>query len=139
MAETLTPQTAGVGHNAQDPDGGPPVRGANGAIEEAQEASAPQQWAIVEIFGHRRHVGIVSEAEQYGSKMLRIDVPTADGGAIEATFFYGGTSIFGLTPITEERGRAELKSMRRPEPARLGLYRDPDMDDDGDGHEPPFF
>lgn len=99
--------------------------------EEAETTAAPQ-WAIVEIFGHRRHVGVVSEAEQFGSKMLRIDVPGTEPGSIEATFFYGGASIFGLTPITEARGQAELARIRgTAAPARLGLrpdFDDPDLD-----------
>ena len=99
-----------------------------GMTEEA--AVEPQlQWAIVEIFGHRRHVGVVSEAEQFGAKMLRIDVPGAEPGSVEATFYYGGASIFGLTPITEERGLQELARIRgTAAPARLGLR--PDYDDE---------
>ncbi len=33
------------------------------------------EWAIVEIFGHRRHAGRAREEERFGAKMLRIDVP----------------------------------------------------------------
>jgi hypothetical protein len=73
-------------------------------------APAPY-WARVEVFGHRRHVGIVSEVEQFGSKTLRIDVPGANGEA-EVTFVYGGASIFSIVPLTEERGKAELARMR---------------------------
>ena len=95
-------------------------------------------WAIVEIFGYRRHVGVVSESEQFGAKMLRIDVPKPldvlnPTPAIEATYFYGGASIFGITPITEELGQAELAHLRATAPpARLGLRDDFDDPDDGD-------
>jgi hypothetical protein len=114
-------------------------------IEGAEEAAPAPYWAIVEIFGHRRHVGIVSEAEQFGAKMLRIDVPgpqqldllnVAASPAIEATYFYGGASIFGITPITEARGRAELARMRAMhEPARIGLRLGYDSDDDDEGQD----
>jgi hypothetical protein len=95
----------------------------------AETVLAAPQWAIVEIFGHRRHVGIVSQAEQYGTTMLRIDVP-GQAGVPEATFFYGGASIFGLTPITEERGKAELARISAAlVTARLGVRHDLDNDD----------
>jgi hypothetical protein len=61
------------------------------------------EWAIVEIFGHRRHVGRAREEERFGSKMLRIDEPTiqADGSIIWASHYYGGSSIFSFTPTDE--------------------------------------
>lgn len=57
-----------------------------------------EQFAIVEIFGHRRHTGRIQEVERFGAKMLRIDVPT-DGDFAKGfvSHFYGGSSIFGLT------------------------------------------
>lgn len=62
-------------------------------------------WAIVEIFGHRRHVGRIREEERFGTKMLRIDVPkvTYETKAITgyASHFYGGSSIFSITPTDE--------------------------------------
>lgn len=33
------------------------------------------EWAVVEVFGHRRHAGRTREEERFGAKMLRIDVP----------------------------------------------------------------
>lgn len=58
------------------------------------------EMAIVEIFGHRRHVGRAKEEERFGAKMLRIDVPTMLGEppTIEwVTHYYGGSSIFSYT------------------------------------------
>jgi len=80
-------------------------------------AEPAPSWAVVEIFGHRRHVGLVSEVEQYGAKMLRIDVPAADG-SIEATLFYGGAAIFSVVPVTAEFAKTELGRMRGREPTR---------------------
>jgi len=100
------------------------------AAPQTEDAAPAPYWAVVEIFGHRRHVGIVCEAEQFGTKLLRIDVPGTVAETIEATFFYGGASIFGITPITEERGLAELARMRQMQaPARLGVRHDFDDDD----------
>lgn len=64
------------------------------------------QYAVVEIMGHRRHVGRVIEAERFGARMLRVDVPKPavfDEGF--TSHFYGGASIFGITPT--DRATAE--------------------------------
>ena len=76
--------------------------------------SPPEEWARVEIMGHRQHYGRISEAERFGSKMLRVDVPTEDPDVYE-THFYGGASIFGITPTTEATARA-YASRYRPAP-----------------------
>lgn len=63
------------------------------------------EWAIVEIFGHRRHVGRTREEEKFGAKMLRVDVPTLGPGPEDVTWsshYYGGSSLFSYTP-TDER------------------------------------
>jgi hypothetical protein len=91
------------------------------------EATAPESWAIVEIFGHRRYVGLVSETEQFGAKMCRIDVPGAAPGTIAATLLYGGAAIFSMRPITAERGRAMLAAEHN---RRLPALLAPDPDSD---------
>lgn len=78
------------------------------------EAPPPDEYAIIEIFGHRRHVGRVLEVDRFGAKMLRIDVPK-DGkfDAGYATHFYGGASIFSMTPCdlaTVERANRPYQS-----------------------------
>jgi hypothetical protein len=70
----------------------------------SEETRPYEGWAIVELMGHRRLAGIVSQAEQYGVAMLRLDVPEVDGGQA-ATQFYGGSSIYCVTPTTEEAAR----------------------------------
>jgi len=61
------------------------------------------EWAIVEIFGHRKHVGRIREEERFGAKMLRIDVPVKGDPVAHGweTHWYGGSSIFSLT-LTDE-------------------------------------
>jgi len=69
------------------------------ADDAAGEDEPKDQFAVVEIFGHRSHAGRISEVEQFGTKRLRIDVPR--DGDFEAGFtshFYGGASIFSMTP-----------------------------------------
>lgn len=72
---------------------------------EGQSTVKAELWARVEIFGHRTHYGRISEVEQFSAKMMRVDVPTADG-AFE-THIYGGAAIFGMQPMTEEKAREE--------------------------------
>ncbi|WP_378952226.1 hypothetical protein [Mesorhizobium sp. ANAO-SY3R2] len=79
------------------------------------------EWAIVEIFGHRRHAGRIREEERFGAKMLRIDVPTvavvteAEPASIKravegwTTHWYGGSSIFSLT-LTDEATVLKINS-----------------------------
>jgi len=57
-------------------------------------------WAIVELMGHRKLAGRVSEQIIAGCPLLRIDVP---GGEKVPGFttFYGASSIYSLTPTTE--------------------------------------
>lgn len=99
----------------------------------------PEEWAKVEIFGHRRHVGRIAEVERFGSKMLRIDEPTADP-AVFTTHFYGGGSIFSIAPVTEEASRAWVARYRHVPPPRPALSVDGgDIEgDDGDDDGRPF-
>lgn len=62
-------------------------------------------WAIVELMGHRKMAGRVSEQVIAGTALLRIDVPEyGEDGNAEPSFtqFYGASSIYCLTPTTEE-------------------------------------
>lgn len=65
-------------------------------------------YAIVELMGHRRLAGRVSQAEQYGVAMLRLDVPREDG--TDSTHFFGGASIYAVHPTSEEIARQVAES-----------------------------
>lgn len=73
----------------------------------------PEQWAIVEIMGHHRQAGRISEVTQFGAVLLRVDVPAGDGWATE---FYGGSAIYRLRICTEEVAREALKQIGDPRP-----------------------
>jgi hypothetical protein len=69
------------------------------------------EWAIVEVYGHRRHAGRIREEERFGAKMLRIDVPIeGDPAKGFETRWYGGGSIFSLS-LTDE---ASVMRVNRP-------------------------
>lgn len=112
----------------------------------AQEATAPDdgwEWAMVEVFGHRSHVGRVREEERFGVKMLRIDVPVitepraapveaADAmPAIEwSTHYYPGASIFSFT-LTDEKSVMHAAVRRYSPPHRARLAAPEEHHDDG--------
>ncbi len=98
-----------------------------------EEATNPDEYAIVEIFGHRRHAGRVLEVERFGAKLLRVDVP-ADGDFEKGytSHFYGGSSIFSFTPTT----LATVKKMNEPTRG-LGYYEPRSLTDDSDDTEGP--
>lgn len=58
-------------------------------------------WAIVELMGRNVIAGYVSEQVIAGAAMLRVDVPATETQE-KYTKFFGGTSIYAITPTTEE-------------------------------------
>lgn len=83
----------------------------------SEDSAAYEGWAVVELMGHRRIAGHVSEVAQYGTAMIRIDVPTTEGPPI--TQFYGGQSIYCVSPVSEEAARAVAL---RNKPAPVSPY-----------------
>ena len=61
-------------------------------------------WATVEIMGHRRFAGRVTEQQVAGATMLRIDVPDTEEipGFVK---LYPAHSIYGITLCTEAEAR----------------------------------
>lgn len=71
------------------------------------------QWAILEMMGHIRLGGRVTEEQRFGGTMGRIDIPDSNGGFV--TQYFGPSAVFRLTPTTEEIARAVAeKSMAAP-------------------------
>lgn len=66
-------------------------------------------WAIMEIMGHRRLGGFVSEESVAGAGLLRIDIPaTIEPGdsSVTMTQYYAPSALYCLTPVSEEIARA---------------------------------
>ena len=70
-------------------------------------------FAILELMGHRRLAGKVSEASIGGGSFIRIDMPMKDGS--NSTQFYSPGSIYCITPTTEEIAR-KMSLAYQPEP-----------------------
>lgn len=99
------------------------------------DAEAPfQTWAILELMGHRRLAGLVSEQQIAGAAFLRLDIPADQG--MRATQWYAPQAVYCITPTSEETARRVAK-LGQPEPVRRWELTAPDDDDEDDG-QPPF-
>lgn len=79
-----------------------------------ESANPYEGFAVLELMGHRRLGGFVSEVEFGGGKFIRIDVP-GEGDEPVATQLYGPSAVYCLTPTTEEMARA-VAAHNRPAP-----------------------
>lgn len=106
----------------------------------ATETPADEQWAIVEVMGHRYHTGKISEHTIAGAGFLKVEALTvalADNSDQWQTFYYQPHAIFSIHPCSEERARSRAPKQYPAGPAGLAL--DPrrypidehdDLDDD---------
>ena len=78
------------------------------------------EWALVELFGHQRIVGRVTESVLAGGSFLRVDVPSFNG-APAFTRFIGPSAIYSLNPITEEVARGLMANGRNEPVSRFEL------------------
>jgi hypothetical protein len=92
-----------------------------------------EQWAIVDVMGHQRYIGLVTEQVIAGTGFIRIDVPGND--EVPAwTKIVGASSIYAITPVSEEiaRGMAEVTRSRPIQSYELPKQlAGPDEQDDG--------
>lgn len=128
-------------------------------MDESQ-ANQIETWAVVEIFGHQKIAGFVRTAVLGSACMLRVDVPELpeeereeSGWSYEKgeqitrrvklaavpgfTRYLGISSIFSLTPCTEEFARAAQKRMRIEPPRIVEIPARPALPapDENDGDE----
>ena len=82
---------------------------------ESAERAAFEEWALVEIMGHVKLAGRVSEATMFGTALCRVDVYPGDATEPLVTRMYGGASIYCITPISEATARAFALG-HQPEP-----------------------
>jgi hypothetical protein len=88
---------------------------------------AYQGWALIEQMGFRKTVAKVREVEQFGTKMLRMDVPFFNGTDSEvsgwATRFAGGPSLYQVSPLDEELALSMSHAQSDPRPVRPTSFR----------------
>lgn len=98
-----------------------------------------EAWGLLEMFGHQRLAGLLTEQTIGGCHFIRIDVPEVEGVQGYTRFFTNG-AIYGMTITTEEVARGLAANLRaRPvqayelrsvEPARQIAHNEPADDDD---------
>lgn len=74
------------------------------------EAPAPS-WMIVELMGHQRMAGEVTEVTVAGKGFLRIDVPATDSEPA-FTRFVSPDSVYALNPCSEDVARRAAAAFR---------------------------
>jgi hypothetical protein len=84
---------------------------------EETPSEAFEQWSIVELMGHRRLAGRVSEANLFGTTLIRIDVPKSRTSQEYVTQFYAPSALYCLTPTTEEIARG-IAADSQPRPVQ---------------------
>jgi hypothetical protein len=70
-----------------------------------------EAWAIIELFGHARLAGKVSEAQIGGCAFVRVDVP-GDHEAFKFTKFLGNGAIYAINLVSEEIARTVANQIR---------------------------
>lgn len=91
-----------------------------------------KSWAIVEVMGHSKYAGLVTDTTVAGAGMIRVDVPQS-GDRPAFTKLLAPGSLFGITPCTEETARRAADSFRALpfaffEPLRQLPFRDDSED-----------
>src|SRR5512140_1867558 len=116
-------------------------------INVSVEHKAFDEWAIIDLFGHQRIAGRVSEQTIGGCSFVRVDVPGSDAGPA-FTRLFGSAAIYSINVTDEETarmaardciaqpmgrwsGRAAIEAKVKAEKTRAGLL----VDDTGG----PFF
>lgn len=95
------------------------------APRNAEPPAQMKSWALVELFGHQRIVGMVTVEPAEFPGMVRVDVPDLiKAGAVARpgfTRYIGKAALYGVTPISEAAVR-EMLPYTDGRPARaMGL------------------
>ena len=72
-----------------------------------------EEWAVLELFGHQRLAGLVTEVQLGGASFVRVDVPDVEkepGAPVKLTKYLNPSAIYAITPVTEETARAAARS-----------------------------
>jgi len=92
-------------------------------------------WGLVELFGHQKIAGKVSEETIGGCSFIRVDIPEVDGQQA-ITKYYGNGAIYSMTPVSEELVKLLVQQFQPspinvyvPEIHQLNEHSEKDMDE----------
>jgi len=95
-------------------------------------SSDKELWAVVEVMGHARYAGRVSEHSELGVPLVRVEVPGVEGRAPFEKLL-GAAAIFRITPCTKEAAVEAARRFHVRPLAVIGLpARQPGLPLDGD-------
>lgn len=109
-------------------------------------AESFEEWAILELMGHRKMAGLVREVAVGGASFIRIDVPGKEAGKFTATQFYNPSAVYCMTPVAEDLARqvaqtyeaAPVSRYELPAPPPAGSAAPPEfgeIDEDPESNE----
>lgn len=85
------------------------------APEPEPEKEELKSWALVELFGHQRIVGFLSQQTLGSGVLFRVDVPDLlkDGKKVREGFtrYFGLAAIYSITPCSEAMVRKLLPNI----------------------------
>ncbi len=115
-------------------------------MDNTQSAPSFDTFALVEIMGHLKLAGRVSEQTIAGQGFIRIDVPDVEGQP-GYTRLFGPNAIYSITPCSEAIAHAycernhtrpvQVYELSLPEPLRSS-DRESGLEGDEDDDRPPF-
>lgn len=105
-------------------------------VSVAENVQGFDQWALVEVMGHKQFAGRVTEQVIAGHGFVQVSVPATDGAAGFVKLL-GAGSIYAITPVAEEVARILAANMRNPpiepwqlpKPPRLSVLDAEDEDE----------
>jgi hypothetical protein len=71
-----------------------------------------REWAVVELFGHQRLIGMVSEQTVAGQGFLRVDVPETKSQPA-FTRLFGPGAIYAINPVSEAIAKLYIERMNQ--------------------------
>lgn len=80
-------------------------------MSEQQQQQKFEAWGLLELFGHQRLAGQLSEQSIGGCHFIRVDVPEVDDVPGYTRFFTNG-AIYGMTITSEAVARGLAAQMR---------------------------
>ena len=90
-------------------------------------------WMVVELLGHNKVAGFVSEEKKWGQTLMRIYIPTSvDRGKLKfTTQFYGTHALYCATPVNESDAIHLAKMYRPKQFSKFDLHREENMNLEG--------
>lgn len=97
-------------------------------MDDQKEQEKFESWGLLELFGHQRIAGRLTEQTIGGCHFIRIDVPATDG-VQEYTRFFTQGAIYSMTITTESVARALAANLRARPVSPYDMPRAPALPD----------